>query len=394
MKLYFDSLGLIEFISFPFYFLLFFLLSLFIAIRMFKEDLLFFSLYYLAIYVLHSALLIIDYKFDVLPFFPDTLLYSNALKGDQFSDGIEKVALGYILFAKPIYQICLNSFLNYSLFNLMLFNASSVMFLVAFRNLYGKVKINTIRINFLLMAVMPSVILYSLTPLREPFIVFSFALFVLGLSQKRPFNYITCISIIITILLRPQIIVFYAFIYMIMALVGAEVRWRRLLYSSLLIIPVYLIINFISLKLVNIEITPEKLSQFRNFQRTMFINSGVAYPEVSWSNWFQVLSDLPGLFLQFLVAPVPVIVFIDFWTKYFYFADSLLVLFLLGVIVFRMRYVLSRYKLWMIIFIIFVLLNSIFEYHLYSAVRHRLAIVMFLIPLVSTLISKESTHES
>ncbi|MFW6016812.1 MAG: hypothetical protein ACOCRK_10275, partial [bacterium] len=236
------------------------------------------------------------------------------------------------------------------------------------------------RVFLVLSATYPLAIIYSLVPLRESYFLFGIGLLLIGVMKNKPFNIYLIFGLVITILMRIPYIMYILFILFFKY--TYNFKYRFFLY--LILLPIFFILaELLSQNIINNSLTPEGLASFRNYQGTLREGPG-GYPPVNWTNWLDVIFYFPKLFLQFLVAPLPVIVKIDFWTKYAYFADGLFVVFIVVMLLFNNKKI-RKYKFWIFNIFIFISLTCMFEYFLTGAVRHRYPAILMMLPMLSSL---------
>lgn len=190
-------------------------------------------------------------------------------------------------------------------------------------------------------------------------------------------------GVILAGILRVQLLLYFFILFFVQFLHKKKLRTGTLALLLIAALPIgYLSLNLLSQQILNIRITPESLSVFRNLQRLSYFETGLTYPEVFWTSWFDVILDFPGLFFQFLLTPFPVIVFIPFWTKLAYFADGLFLLFLLFVSI-PIFLEWKKYTIWLLFIAIYIGMSAFFEFHLLGAVRHRLPATLLLMSLAA-----------
>ncbi|MDN3204756.1 hypothetical protein [Algoriphagus sediminis] len=384
MKLYHENIEFWDFLTIPFYLILAYFLLVFVAKRILLEDDKFINLHFLGLLIFYLLVGLIDYKFKLIPFFPDTNLFTKILEtGQTPQEQSIGVRIGYKYLAVPIYKLSLNSIYNYFIFNICFFHVGLTLLAGAFNRFY-QVKDVWIQRFFLILGVFsPTVIVYSFTPLRESYFVLALGFFFYGLTKKNAINIFLILGVILAGILRVQLLLYFFILVFAKYLFSLKLRRGVLIALIIALIPIaYFSLNFLAQKIVNIEITPEALSLFRNLQRLEYIKSGVTYPEVFWTNWFQVALDFPGLFFQFLLSPFPVVVFIPFWTKLAYFADGIYLLFILFVAFLSFRKW-SKYGMWLLFAGIYVAMSAFFEFHLFGAVRHRLPATLLLMSIAA-----------
>lgn len=324
----------------------------------------------------------VDVKFRLIPYFPDTDFFYSVLKTGE----VNKESLGFKIAFKylivPIYWLSFKSIFNFFLFNFLIFQMGFLFIIKAWFNLYKDLNTKLLKFYMFFVTFFPTVIIFTMTPLREAYLILSFGLFIYAISKSNA-KFALVTSILMTLMFRYQLVIFYLFVFIVIYFYKSG-NYKKLGKLTLLFFPFYFAMDYVSRSILNIAISPVSLAAFRNYQRQVYVESGATYPIVNWSNWFDLILDIPFLFFQFLLSPLPIIVRVDFWNKYAYLIDGLFVLSVLLVILLRFKYLFFKYKLWFLLIIAFVLLNSFFEFHFYGAVRHRLPAVLMLIPIFAS----------
>lgn len=387
MKAYYQNIEFWDLITLPFYFvLLYFLLTTFAKSVLLKDNK-YINVYFLALLLFYLAIGLVDFKVKLIPFFPDTKLFTSILEtGITPSNQSIGVKIGYKFLAIPIYILSLKSIFNYFLFNVFFFQLGLIFLAGAFNRTYEIKDVLIQRFFLALAALAPSIVVYSFTPLRESYFVLALGLFFYGMAGKNRVNIFLILGIILAGILRVQLLLYFFIIIGLHYLSQMKLSRKKLISIAIVTIPILFVgLNFISKTILNISITPKSLALFRNLQRLNYYESGVTFPEVFWTNWFDLIWDFPGLFFQFLLAPFPVIIFIPFWTKLAYFADGLYLLFILFLSILYLRHW-KNHGLWFIYIAIYIGMSAFFEFHLLGAVRHRLpATLLFLSIAASSL---------
>ncbi len=342
------------------------------------------NVHFFALLLFYLLIGLIDFKIKLIPYFPDTNLFTRILETGVTPDNQSiGVKVGYKLLAIPIYWASLKSIFNYFLFNIMFFQMGLILIAGAFNKFYEITDVWVQRFFLILSAFMPSIIIYSFTPLRESYFVLALGLFFYGMSRKNLLNVFLILGVILAAILRIQLVLY--FFIVLGARYFFNLKWSKsaIISTIVILIPVFFLgLNFLSQSILRISISPESLSLFRNVQRLNYFESGVTYPEVNWTSWLDLFLDFPGLFFQFLLAPFPVLIFIPFWTKIAYFADGLFTLFILflGVVLWKPA---KSKSLWLLFALIYIGMSCFFEFHLLGAVRHRLPSTLLIMGIVS-----------
>ncbi|EAZ79794.1 hypothetical protein ALPR1_09218 [Algoriphagus machipongonensis] len=373
MKAYYQNVEFWHLLTLPIYFIMAYLLVTMIAKRILLPDSKYLNVHFLAVLLFYLAIGLIDFKFKLIPFFPDTNLFTNILETgitpDNQSIGVK---IGYKFLAIPIYNLSLKSIFNYFLFNVLFFQLGLIFLAGAFNRTYHLTDVWVQRIFLILAVFIPSVIVYSFTPLRESYFVLALGLFFYGMTSKNKLNIFLILGVVLAGILRIQLLLYFFIVIGIQMVVNMKLSKKAILGIVIVLIPfLFIALNYLAKSIIGISISPESLALFRNIQRMNYFESGVTYPEVDWANWLDLFLDFPGLFFQFLLAPFPVIIFIPFWTKLAYFADGLYLLLILSISLFYIKHW-NQLGLWLLYIGLYVAMSAFFEFHLLGAVRHRL----------------------
>lgn len=385
MKPYYENINLdfLQIFSMLIYLAAFFFLLMFISKKLLLKDDKFNRYYFIGLLSMYFILLIGDIKFDYIPLFPDTQLYYDFLNNSNSFISSEELSRGFGLFARIIYLLSFKNIGIYILFNALINQIGILLLWKAFR-IYkeDKVTIKNQRLYLIFTFLYPVAMLYSLTLLRESYFLLSFSIFVLGLIQKNKLNITLIIGTVLVILFRTKFIILCILLYIFKIIIMNKLSNKIKIMILLLGIPlIYMIINKVSSEILGIGLYPVNLQDFRNFQTLKYSESGIVYPKVEWSSWFDVLKDYPALIVQFLLSPLPILVEYDFLNSIAYTLDALYVIIALILFLINIR---NSYKnlFWVSIILVIIILSSMFEYFLTGAVRHRYVAIIMFIPLL------------
>lgn len=385
MKPYYENINLdfLQIFSMMIYLAAFFFLLMFISKKLLLKDDKFNRYYFIGLLSMYFILLIGDIKFDYIPLFPDTQLYYDLLL--DFSKRVESIELniGFGIFSRLIYLLSFKNIGIYILSNALINQIGILLLWKSFR-IYkqDKVTIKNQRLFLIFSAIYPVSIIYSLTLLRESYFLFAFSVFLIGIMKKEKINIPLILGTVLVVVFRTKYIMFCFVIYLIKFIFYDRRFMKYKIMAATILYPfIYNFINKLSIKFIRIRLTINSFQDFRNSQRRRYIDTGLAYPETSWTNWLDALKDYPLLMAQFLFSPLPIVVEYDFLQSLAYTIDALYVIVLLILFFMNIR---NNYKntFWIITIVISIALSSMFEYFITGAVRHRYAIILMLIPLL------------
>lgn len=394
MKPYFENLDNFLIYLIPIYILVEVFILILSSRCILKKDNLT-TLLYMGIGIVLPILLLLDSIVDFVPFYPDSKTYTSIITGDFFP--LPKhhlhpmsVTVGYRY---------LSAFLRYSAFQypllyiILAIPIGHIGFMLIWRawiTYSGEYSLKLQRLYVLITFLYPLSILYAITPLRESYFIFALGLFVLGLvkrSIKGLFPLLIGVGLIF--ILRKPYVVFICVILVIRLFYTYD--WsvkKRFAIGGLMSSPLALIgIDVVSRKFINIGVSPQALSSFRTYQSNLWAYGGLVFPPVKWYTWSDVLLEYPLIILQFLLAPLPIIVDVNPLTQGLFFIDVLFILAILLILVCSWK-ALIKYSFWFIIPFIYIVMSAMFEFFLTGAVRHRYPAIVLLLPLATTLLSQ------
>jgi hypothetical protein len=235
------------------------------------------------------------------------------------------------------------------------------------------------RVFFVLVSLWPAGLIFNLNILRESFAIFFLAIFFYALSKYQKVLYskfIFIIGLIGTIAMRKQFLILFP--SLLFTLKKGNI-FSKIIYMFVFVTMLYIIIDYLGY-----QITPEGLEYLRNHRG----ETAHSYGFVVWNSYLDILYDLPGLILQFMYAPLPILVNINPLNLFIEFLDSLFVIFLTIFLFKYLKYFYLHYKQYLYFIIIAILMLSIYEYYLTSATRHRMPIVIIMMLLSSYSIAK------
>lgn len=310
------------------------------------------------------------------PYFPDTQGFAMLIEGDGLVSHSLGVRLYYIV-STPLRWVSVGQLELYLMTQQLLFVLSIILVWKAWLIHCSAFNYKPGRygIYVLMMILYPSIIMFITIPLREFLMVFGFSLFLYGLTQYLHLKRIKWLIIgsLLTIFIRPQLVILYPLLFVVA---------KQKNYIKLLILGGLLLILLAPLfeLVTGYKFTPEFFAFLRERGTSHYAESGMTYGSVVWHSYLDVLIDLPALTFQFLLSPLPIM----HTANPLNFATMLLDLgFVLVVFwgVFRVKNAVSSPYLKM--FFLASIIFSIWEFYIGGAVRHRMPLVIMLIPLAA-----------
>jgi len=327
-------------------------------------------------FIYYTLFFIVSTLLPFVPDLPDTELFASIITQNYFPP---HQSLGVRLFYGITYPL---RFL--SLFRLELFILLQIfIFMLSLMILWKSWQIVLLENNqdirlggtlfLILSALYPSFLLYIPIPLREFFILFGFSIMIYGLVHRYYLGHGVLYILLGSLLLifgRPQLIV----IVIIFLALFQKNRWIKygLIVSSIFLIP------FIFSTLTSYQFTPEFFAYLRNVSNQRY--GTLAYGVVEWHSYWEIIRDLPLLFLQFILSPFAFLHDKNPFNLLAIFIDAL---FTVGIYLSVLYAGVKVSKIYLFVFMISALLFSIWEFHIGAAVRHRMPLVTILLPVAS-----------
>ena len=321
----------------------------------------------------------------LLPYFPDTWGFARLVEESH----VESSSLGvrlYFWVSAPLRLLAVGQIELYLIIQQFLFVISSLLIWQGWKIHCQHLSIPTgsVSVFLLLVVCYPSTLMFITVPLREFLMIFGFSLFLYGLAifmhqGKLKWLLIGCL---ITILIRPQLVLLYP----PMVLIAKQQNIAKLAFIGVLlliaVIPVFELIT-------GYHFSPEFFSLLRERGTGHYADSGMTYGAVTWKSYFDIILDLPGLLLQFVLSPLPILHNVSPLNLKTMLLDLFFVLLVLwGALSIQFRYSMPYLKMFLFASVLF----SVWEFYIGGAVRHRMPLVLMLMPLAacyySLLISK------
>ena len=335
------------------------------------------------LYIYYYLFFIFSAVMPVVPDFPDTWLFTQMITENYFP---EEHGLGVRLFFEatyPLRALSLFKVVPFVLFQIFIFIFSLMIIWKSWEIVLQKNSIDpygSAKIFLLLSALYPSFLLFIPVPLREFWILFGFSILVYGIIRKyyedqalfdAGLGYMALGSLIL-FTTRPQLIV----IVIIFLALFQKNKWAR--YS--LILGSFILIPYLFTLLTGYQFSPDFFRNVRDFSFTYYGQNHMTYGYVEWDSFLDILKDLPKLFLQFIFSPIPILHNVNPEKLLAIFAD---LIFVANIYFFALYAGLKVSKIYLFIFVVSAALFSIWEFHIGGAVRHRMPLVMILIPAAS-----------
>ena len=336
-----------------------------------------------ALFIYYYLFFILGTVFSKIPNFPDTWLFADIITDNYFPDD---QAMGVKLFyfaTYPLRVVALFKLEPFILIQIFFFILSMMILWKSWEIVMrdnGISSGSSASIFLLLAAFYPSFLLFIPIPLREFWILFGFSVLVYGIVRKYYLDQklfdiglaYMLIGSLILLTARPQLIV----IVIIFLALFQKNRWIKygLITASFFLIP------YLFTALTSYDFSPEYFRNLRNQLYGHFSDAQMTYGYVTWESYLDILKDLPKLFLQFIFSPFPIVHHTSPLRLLTAFIDMLYVA---GIYFFSLYAGLKVSKIYLFIFLISAMLFSIWEFHLGGAIRHRMPLVMILLPAAS-----------
>lgn len=338
----------------------------------------------LAFFFLYNSLIYLDYKFNFIPFLPDSNQYDTLFKTGRPFDGMSRTLNGFLYAIKVLRILFMKNILVYISFQVMLFFMAVGIFYRAWQVLYQASRPKGFeQIYFLLALSLPSAFLYHLVPLRECFTTlgFSVSLYFLLLLFKRGQNInLGFLSGLFVIVMTRMQVAFY----FIVGMMGVKFSLDRNLVRKIVAVVLGVVLFIGVLSLTSYKLSPSQLATARNFRVEKYSGS---YGKVEWRNYMDMVQSSPQLVGQFLLSPLPILHNKSALDMKLILLDALFMLFVWAILLINFRSWFKDYRVWFLLMIIYIGLFGIYEFNIGGAVRHRLPLSIMAILTASQFLS-------
>ncbi len=338
----------------------------------------------LAFFFIYNSLIFLDYKFNFIPFLPDSNQYDVLFKTGRPFDGMSRTLYGFLYAVKILRLLFLKNILVYISFQVMLYFIAIGVFYRAWRLLYTASRpIGFEQIYFLLALSLPSAFLYHLVPLRECFTTLGFSVslyFLLRLFKlRKSINLGFLGGLFVIVVTRMQV----AF-YFILGLMGIKFSLDRNLVRKFAAVLLGTAMFLGVLSLTSYKLSPSQLAAARNYRVEKYSGS---YGLVEWNGYADMIKSSPHLLGQFLISPIPLLHNKNPWDMKLILLDALFMLFVWAILLVNFRSWFNDYRVWFLLMFMYIGLFGIYEFNIGGAVRHRLPLSIMAILTVSQFLS-------
>ncbi|SFR49311.1 hypothetical protein [Thiomicrospira sp. ALE5] len=342
------------------------------------------TLYFVFVLVFYYFIFISNHFFDYLPFYPDTRMFFSMLTDNEVPVYQSKGVHQYFLFTQPLK---LMSAYTLEFFMILLISISVFSYALIWRafeiySIHKEIRLTHKIFQFyiLLICIYPASLLFLTIPLREWVTLLGFAILfysIVLLVTKSKYGWLWFFLAFIVIVIPRPIMAIVPLIAL--SLVYGSFKLKALFFGfSIVIVPV--LFEFFT----HYRFTPEFFAYLRNSANQTYEASGMVYGVVVWRSYFDIILDLPLLFLQFLLSPLPILHSVNPMTMKAHLLDAAFVFIVIGLALLNMK----RYMFIFLFFTIFVAVFSIWEFYIGGAVRHRLPLVVLLLPIAALTLSQ------
>jgi hypothetical protein len=316
----------------------------------------------------------------VLPYYPDTELFSKIISENHFPDYQSRGVIAYWSLSYPLRLLAGFRVVPYLLLQILLYMCALLLIWRAWL-VWREARAATPPLPsafalFLLMGTFyPAALLFIPIPLREYLFVFGFAVLVYGFALRsagRPHLAVLAAAALVLIAVRPQMLLAFPVAYF----VQGRLRPGKVMMVAVLGAAVW----FLFPMLVGFELRAENIGAIRNALVMQFTYTGAVYGPVQWQSFTDILIDLPLLLAQFILAPLPIMHTNSPFSMLAALIDCLFVIVVCALAVPRP----SKAGFFVAFFAALATLFAIWEFFIGDAVRHRIPLILLLLPIAAT----------
>ncbi|MEA3456065.1 MAG: hypothetical protein U9R26_06130 [Campylobacterota bacterium] len=337
----------------------------------------------IALYLYYYLFFLFASVVPIVPNFPDTGLFAGIITENYFPTHHGAGVKVFYYVTSPLRVLSLFKVELFILFQIFIFIITLMIIWKSWEIVMRKNSLDpdiSATIFLILSALYPSFLLFVPVPLREFWVLFGFSVMVYGLVRHYYEDEalidvglgFTVIGSLILLTARPQLIV----IVIIFLALFQKNRWLK--YG--LILASFFLVPYLYSTLNSFEFNPAFFRNVRNQAYEHFGASQMTYGFVVWNTYFDILKDLPKLFLQFTLSPFPILHSVN---PLKLLAISVDMVFSAVIYFFALYAGLKLSKIYLFIFVVSAALFSIWEFHIGGAVRHRMPLLMILLPAAS-----------
>lgn len=374
-----DYLSWLDFALFiPYYILgLLFLIFILKSFNLNTKRNFFYCLFFFSLYL---TLWAVSYINGIFPLYPDVELYSKIVAQNYFPEEQSRGVMAYYYLDYPLRAAGLFSIFAHVVFQIIIYFIS-VLFIWKSWQLWCDFKnIHTPSIAFTLYLALgflfPAAMLFIPIPVREYIFTLGFSMMVYAFicrTVKQPWLTPIFVSFSIMVLVRPQLLLAIPIFFMIES--------RHPIRNAVTCLIIFPLVSLVAPSIIGHEIGPAQFSFIRNALVNQFEYTGFVYGKVEWENYLDMILDLPLLFLQFMLAPWPILHSTSPLKMIAAFIDLVFCLVIYSSLLFKPR----QTKPYLVIFLIFAITFSLWEFFVPDAIRHRLALMLLLLPHAATI---------
>jgi hypothetical protein len=343
--------------------------------------------------LIYVGLFLADSQIGFLPFFPDSAEFRLALETppSKLEEEFGSVHRSFSWLNAPI-RFFGGTAISFVVLSSVMFALGAALVWRAWVQFSNYKFDETHHIVFMIVVVFwPSSLIYIPAILREGQVLFFWGLFmysaVLLTNSIQWIGGWTCVSIAIggTLLMREELIP--VMLIFIGVLIGIDrINENGLIYTLSIgvatISSLFLVMSTFSLQYL---ISPDQLADVRNARVNNYSSSSTYMGDVQWQSWLDVITDSIPLTIKFLLSPLS----INHSLKWFVpTLDAMFVLFVIVLVGFwtTKSALQDRHEsvIWVFATVIIAFGFGLVEFHATGAVRHRMPVILLLIPIAST----------
>lgn len=349
-----------------------------------QESVVHFCLSYLFFFVF----ILVSPFISILPYFPDTALFVEIIRLDEATHS----SLGVILYqyvSAPLRILAGNGVFAFLVLQGVLYFIAALTLWRAWQIYCTEKSIEPGRFSgfIWLVAVYPSALLFIAIPLREFLLIFAISLFMLGLAKNirgGGWSFIV-FGAILSVCVRPQLVLVFPIFFVVYRFFfnkPTPFKWMVIILALPMAAGVAIILFG---ALTGYPLTPEFFAGVRAAAFERYGESGMVYGgDFNWTSFIDMAMSLPLLFLQFILAPLPILHSNPPLQMKALIIDLLfcLPIYVAAIVMFKQ----TRGIVMMVL--AGLVLFSLWEFYIGGAVRHRFPLLFVLLPLVSAMLAR------
>jgi hypothetical protein len=349
----------------------------------------------LGFFAAQILIVLADVLLNVMPDFPDSHKYIDGYNSEFV---INKSVAVYVKIMRVVSAVfLLSSPIHFVLFQKLILAISFITIASSFRGVVGLRKDRELnkrlqRVVLVVLFMYPAPLVFTSAPLREFMVIFVFSIYLKALMDvlinrfKVGNMVLLLLSLVLMYFVRFQFVVSMVFplVYILSFYIKRKLL-RIALMPFIVIVALYLVNLYVESIGYGGLFTPEGFTKLRQYYLGKFGSTGMMYGAGVFHSYFDLAAFVPSMFLQYMLAPIPVLASMGSQFGTTDVIDEVFILILVLYLLGKVKFLINNRVVGFLFvsFLLTVLPMSVFEFYLSSVPRHRMTSIFLLIVMAS-----------